>query len=75
MALTTGGTDKEQVLFADKPDVVIRPQVMAIELLEHVDVREVAKLGEEAVDDVLPELNRMLSWTNRLRRKYFGGKS
>jgi NTE family protein len=62
----------EYRLKVDKPDIIIRPQVMTIELLEHVDVREVAKLGEEAVDAVLPELKRMLSWTSRLRRKYFG---
>lgn len=64
----------EYRLMVDKPDIIIRPQVMTIELLEHVDVREVAKRGEEAVDAVLPELRRMLSWTSRLRHKYFGGK-
>jgi hypothetical protein len=60
-------------LQVDKPDVVIRPHVIGIELLQEVDVRAVARKGEEAVDAVLPELNRMKHWTNRLRRKFSRG--
>ena len=62
----------EYRLAVDKPDVVIRPDVVDIGLLERVDVREVARRGEEAVEAVLPELRRMAHWTSRLRRKYFG---
>lgn len=65
----------EYRLVVDKPDVIIRPKVAAIEMLEHVDVREVARRGEEAVEAVLPELGRMVHWKSRLRRKYFGAKS
>ena len=65
----------EYRLMVDKPDVIIRPQVLSVQLLDHVDVREVARRGEEAVDVVLPELRRMVSWKSRLRRKYSGGKS
>lgn len=64
----------EYRLMVDKPDVIIRPQVLKIELLENVDVRAVARCGEEAVEAVLPELRQMGSWKRRLRRKYFGGK-
>jgi len=63
----------EYRLAVDKPDVVIRPRVSDIELLEQVDVREVARRGDAAVEAVLPELRQMLSWTNRLRRSLFGG--
>jgi NTE family protein len=63
----------EYRLEVDKPDVIIRPEVSDIELLEQVDVREVAKRGEQAVEAVLPELKQMASWTNRLRRSLFGG--
>ncbi len=65
----------EYRLVVDKPDVIIRPEVLDIELLKRVDVREVARRGEEAVEVVLPELRRMVSWKSRLRRKYSGGKS
>ncbi len=65
----------EYRLEVDKPDVIIRPAVSDIELLEQVDVREVAQRGEEAVEAVLSELRQMASWTNRLRRSLFGGNS
>jgi NTE family protein len=62
-------------LAVDKPDVIIRPEVTDIELLKPVDVREVARRGDEAVETVLPELKQMVSWTSRLRRSLFGGKA
>lgn len=65
----------EYRLAVDKPDVIIRPAVSDIELLEQVDVREVARRGDEAVEAVLPELRQMVSWTSRLRRTLFGGHS
>jgi NTE family protein len=63
----------EYRLAVDKPDVTIRPVVSDIELLQQVDVREVARRGDEAVEAVLPELKQMASWTSRLRRSLFGG--
>jgi NTE family protein len=63
----------EYRLAVDKPEVVIRPEVSDIGLLDRVDVREVAQRGEAAVEAVLPELKRISSWTNRLRRSLFGG--
>ena len=60
-------------LAVDKPDVIIRPEVADIELLKPVDVREVARRGDEAVEAVLPELKQMVSWTSRLRRSLFRG--
>lgn len=62
-------------LAVDKPDVVIRPAVADIGLLEQVDVRKVARRGDEAVEAALPELRQMVSWTSRLRRSLFGGNS
>ena len=62
----------EYRLAVDKPDVVIRPQVSDIEMLDHVDVRKVAKRGDEAVKAVLPELRRAVSWSRRIRRRLFG---
>lgn len=58
----------EYRLQVDKPDVIIRPRVTDIDILESVDVREVARRGEEAVEAVLPELRKLFAWQNRLRR-------
>jgi NTE family protein len=64
----------EYRLAVDKPDVIIRPDVSGIELLEQVDVRKVAQRGDAAVETVLPELRQMVSWKNRMRRSLFGNK-
>jgi NTE family protein len=61
-------------LKVDKPDVVIRPLVGNIEMFEQVDVSEVARRGEQAVQASLPELRRMAAWSNRLRRRLFRGQ-
>lgn len=63
----------EYRLVVDKPDVIIRPAVSDVELLEQVDVRKVASRGEDAVETALPELKRLKSWTNQLRHRFFGG--
>ncbi len=61
-------------LEVDAPEVIIRPHVHHIELLDKVDVHELARLGEDAVGYALPELARATSWTGRMSRKLFGGK-
>jgi len=45
--------------------------VEGIGLLDTVDVHKVVRLGEEAVDAILPDLKRATAWPNRIRRKYF----
>jgi len=55
-------------LEVDQPECIIHPQVSDIDTLERVDVREVAKRGEESVEAVLPELIRLFAWHHRLRR-------
>jgi NTE family protein len=52
----------------EKPDVIIRPTVRDIGVLDQVQVGSVAKLGEEAARACLPEIRRAASWTSRLRR-------
>jgi len=61
-------------LSVDNPDAIIRPDVHHIEMLDQVDVHEVARRGEEAVELVLPELRTKLRWRSRLGRRLFGGK-
>lgn len=56
-------------LRTDNPEVIIRPKVGHIQLLDKVDVHEVAKIGEAAVNAVLPELKRATAWPARLARR------
>ncbi len=53
----------------EKPEVIVRPAVPQIGLLDAVDVSAVARLGEEAAEAALPEIRRALSWQARLGRR------
>ena len=59
-------------LEVDRPEVIIRPQVYEIDTLDIVDVHEVAKRGEEAVEAALPQLRSLFTWRNRWRRSIGG---
>lgn len=61
-------------LEADAPDVIVRPKVHNIDLLDKVVVKDVAMLGEQALEDVLPQLKKAVSWSGRLNKLLFGGK-
>ncbi|MBC7877691.1 MAG: patatin-like phospholipase family protein [Anaerolineales bacterium] len=56
----------------DAPDVVVRPAVHEIEMLDNVIVKDVAQLGEDAVEEILPKLKRAVSWRHRVGKKLFG---
>jgi NTE family protein len=56
-------------LQVDRPDVIIRPDVPRIGLLDRVDVTHVARLGERATEAALPHLRRAVSWRGRLSRR------
>lgn len=58
----------EYRLEVDKPEVILRPLVEDIDILERVDVHQVVRLGEEIVKASLPELKKLFAWQNRLRR-------
>ena len=58
----------------DAPDVLIRPNVHHIGLLDKIVVSDVAKLGEQAVEEVLPQLKRAVAWQVRVAKKIFGKK-
>jgi NTE family protein len=55
----------------DNPEVVIRPDVDGVGLLDKVDIHEIIHKGEEAAGVALPELQRAVAWQNRLRRRFF----
>lgn len=55
-------------LHVDKPEVLIRPQVGDINMLDRVDVHKVARLGEQAAQAALPKLRFAVSWQARVAR-------
>lgn len=55
-------------LEVDRPEILIRPNVSDIDTLAQVDIREVSRRGEQAVEAILPELNNLFAWHNRMRR-------
>jgi NTE family protein len=61
-------------LEADAPDIIVRPNVHHLNLLDKVVVKDVALLGEIAVEAILPELKKITSWTSRMNKKIFGSK-
>ncbi len=58
----------EMRLREDDPDVIIRPDVGGIGLLDRVDVHKIVRLGEKASDAALPDLSRVTAWPHRMRR-------
>jgi NTE family protein len=58
-------------LLNDNPEVVIRPDVSGIGMLDKVDVHTIVRMGEKATEAILPELQRAVAWPNRLRRSFF----
>ena len=61
----------EMRLKIDDPEVIIRPDVSGIGLLDKVDVHAVVRLGEQAAEAALPELRWAVAWPNRLQRQLF----
>jgi len=55
-------------LEVDRPEIIVRPQVYDIDTLDVVDVRAVARKGEEAVEAALPQLRDLFTWRTRWRR-------
>jgi NTE family protein len=54
----------------DQPDLIIRPDVDHIGLLDRVNVAEVVRLGEEAALKSLPQLPQQRAWWQRLRSSF-----
>ncbi len=57
----------------DKPEVIIRPAVWHIGAMDRVNVREVAALGEDAVEDSSAALQKLFK--KQKRRRWFRRKS
>lgn len=66
----SGRVQTELRIGLEKPDVVIRPDVEHVGLLDSVDVADLARRGEEATMKVIPDLRRSLAQA-RWRARWF----
>jgi NTE family protein len=57
-------------LQADKPEIILRPNVGQFGVLDPVDPNELIALGEKAVQDALPQIKEMLGWGKSFRRRF-----
>jgi len=58
----------------EPPDILIRPDVEGIGLLDQVDVPALARLGEEATEALLPDLERVMRRSRGFFNILFGRK-
>lgn len=59
----------ETKLALDRPEVIIRPQVHDIGILDSVNPRQAAEKGDLAVETALTQIKYALSWRGRLERR------
>jgi NTE family protein len=59
----------DKQLKLEKPEVIIRPKLGPMGIIDRVDIAEVIKSGELATREALPEIHTALSWQYNLRRK------
>jgi NTE family protein len=64
-----GAMFTEMRLQLDRPEVIIRPPVPHIGLLDDVDLNEVVLLGEVGAEKELEKLNHAVGWRARVSRK------
>jgi NTE family protein len=65
-----GGAEMTELrLKLDRPEVILRPAVPHIGLMDRVDIGEVARLGEAAVEAALPRLRAAVSWRGWISRQ------
>jgi NTE family protein len=55
----------------DRPEVIIRPAVPHIGLLDDVDSKDVVELGALAAELALPDLRRVVGWRSRISRRMY----
>lgn len=61
----------EKRLELEQPDVLIRPDVVDVGILDRVDVIEIAARGDRAVEEALPKLNELKKKKRGWRRFFF----
>ena len=68
----SGRVQTELRIGFEKPDILIRPSVEEIGLLENVDVADLVTRGERATEIVMPDIKRALRrarWSMMVPRK------
>ena len=56
----------------ENPEVIVRPDVHEFGLLDKVVIEDLAQRGEKALEEVLSQLKRAVSWQARLGKKILG---
>ncbi len=64
----TGLMLMDKQLALEKPDVIIRPLVGQIGIVDRVDIPSVIKTGELAAQEALPEIHKLMRWNKRFSR-------
>jgi NTE family protein len=59
----------DKQLKLEKPEVIIRPKLGPMGIIDQVDIPEVIKSGELATREALVELRKALSWQYHLRQR------
>jgi len=57
-------------LQVEKPDVIVRPDVIQYGYLDQVDPNELLPIGEAAIEKALPEIEHALSFPHRISRQF-----
>lgn len=57
-------------LEVEKPEVIIRPDVLRFGYLDRADPAELIKNGENAVNDALNEIQNSLTWRHKVSRQF-----
>lgn len=66
----TGRMITELRMEVEKPDVIIRPDVLKYGYLDRADPKELIKRGETAVDEALGEIRNSLTWRHKVGRQF-----
>jgi NTE family protein len=59
----------DKQLKLEKPEVIIRPRLGQIGIVDHVDIPEVIKAGEQATEEALTQIHKVVGWRYRLSQK------
>jgi NTE family protein len=59
----------DKQLRLEKPDVIIRPGLEPVGIVDQVDIAKLIKQGEIAATQALPDIRRVCSWQYRLRHR------
>jgi NTE family protein len=59
----------DKQLKLEKPEVIIRPKLGQIGLVDHVDIPKIIRAGEHATEEALSEIHKVMSWKYKLSQK------